>query len=83
MVRQQRNVAAKNALNMTMQVLLGVARQQFKQTTKAFATTRDSSNMILKDMDSAVMEMNHTTEAVIQVKVNNVTIPTVPTNLGN
>jgi len=66
-----------------MQAKLGSALQTVKETRNALATTDDESDMISEQMDSTMMELNPTNEALIRVKANSTPISTFQTSSSN
>jgi len=66
-----------------MQAKLGSALQKVKETRNALATTDDERDMISEQMDSTMMELNPTNEALIRVKANSTPISSFQTNSSN
>jgi chromosome segregation ATPase len=83
MVKLKREITAKNMLNKSMQTKLGTALQEVEKTKKALATTEDERDMISEQMDSAMLEVNATNEALIRVKANSASSSSCQTNSSN
>ena len=82
-VKLKQVITAKKALSKSMQATLGAALQEVKETKKALATTEDKRGMISEQMEWAMMELNATNEALIQVKANSAPVSTFQTNSSN
>jgi hypothetical protein len=80
MAKLKREVTAKNALNKTMQAKLGAALQEVEATKEALATAEDERDMTSEKMESVMVELNATNEALIRVKATSATINTLQTN---
>jgi hypothetical protein len=83
MVKLKREITAKNVLYKLMQSKLGAALPEVEETKTALATTKDERDMISEQMDSAIIELNATNEALIRVKANSAPISTFQTNSSN
>jgi hypothetical protein len=66
-----------------MQTKMGEASQEEEKSKKALATTDDEGDTISEQMDSAMMELNATNEALIRGKVNSAPSITFQTNSSN
>ena len=83
LAKLKREITAKNALSRSMQAKLDAALQQVEETNKALATSKNERDLISEQMESAMMELNATNEALILVKANLAPISTVQTNSTN
>lgn len=64
-VKLKGEISAKNALSKSMQAKLGAALQEVEETKKVLAIAEQKRDMISKQMESAMMELSATNEAVI------------------
>jgi hypothetical protein len=83
MVKLKREITAKNMLNKSMQTKLDTALQEVEKTKKALAKTEDERDMISEQMDSTMLEVNATNEALIWVKANSASSSSFQTNSSN
>ena len=82
-VKLKGEISAKNALSKSMQAKLGAALQEVEETKKVLAIAEQKRDMISKQMESAMMELSATNEAVIWVKANSAPVSTFQTNFSN
>jgi hypothetical protein len=66
-----------------IQAKLGAALQGVKATKKALATAEDERDMTSEKMESAIVELNVTNEALIRVKAISAPISTLQSNSNN
>jgi len=83
MVKLKSEITAKNTLNMSMQAKLRPATQDVKATKNALATAEDGRDVTSEKMESAMVELNATNEATIQVKANCALISSFQVNHNN